>query len=230
MKHPHWSVACCQSLLLPVNDLQEDTGFIDDEQELDEPQHEKMEMFALSIDELNNHPEANDNEAFALHPASIDDEAFAIRRAPKEDDEALRIRRASRKDEAFAIHPEDIDIEADMPRAGHRASRVNKGYSVDSGEGNKAFIDHPTKKDHLVIDVIPEENEGEGKEGGDALEARDNLGQDEELDGQVEEDEEEEEEPPVEMCDQEVQTDLSTLDMDEAEIYELFGEPQDESL
>ena len=48
------------------------------------------------------------------------------------------------------------------------------------------------------------------------------------LNGPIEE--EEEEVPPVEMCDQEVQTDLSTLEMVEAELYELFGEPQDESL
>ena len=83
---------------------------------------------------------------------------------------------------------------------------------------------------HFAIDVIPEENENEGKDEIKGSEIQDGSQEGKELNEQEEAKEEEEEEEIVEMCDQEVQTDLTTLEMDEETIYELFGEPQDESL
>lgn len=231
IKHPHWSFACLQNLLLPVNDLQEDTGFVDEEQEMDEEQGEKMEMFSLSIDELGNDPAANDNEAFTMQRASDEDDPFAIRRAPKED-EAFAMHPAAKENEAFVVCAGEIDRDIDMFRVGSAVAKAKRGFtsSHSAGKVNEAFGDSPTKKEHLAIDVIPEENEG-GERDVNTLEARDGFDQDAELDGQVQEEEEEEpEEPPVEMCDQEVQTDLTTLEMGEDELYELFGEPQDESM
>ncbi|KAL9962689.1 hypothetical protein ACROYT_G031814 [Oculina patagonica] len=234
IKHPHWSFACLQNLLLPVNDLQEDTGFVDEEQEMDEEQGEKMEMFSLSIDELGDDPAANDNKAFAMRRASDeDDDAFAIRRAPKEE-EALAMHPAAKQNEAFVVGPGEIDRGVGMFHVGSAVAKAKRGFTSghSAGKVNEAFGDSPTKKDHLAIDVIPEDNEGEERDV-NTLEERDGLDQDAELDGQFQEEEveeEEPEEPPVEMCDQEVQTDLTTLEMGEDELYELFGEPQDESI
>lgn len=192
---------------------------------MDVEQDEKMEMVSLSIEDLNSHPAANDNEAFA----SKEDEAFAIRRAPIED-KAFAMHPAAKENEAYVVCPGEMDSGADMIRAGHRAAKLNRGLSRHSSKKeNEAFTDHPTKKDHLAIDVIAEENDGEERDADNVLEARDGLDQDAELDDQAE-DENEIEEPPVEMCDQEVQTDLSTLDMDDITLYELFGDPIDESL
>lgn len=228
IKNPHWSFACCQNLLLPVNDLREEdnTGFIEDEQQMDN-EDGQMEMFSLDIETLTNHPAAKENEAFAIHPVSKEDEAFAIRPAEKED-KVRAMHPAANENEAFVIHPAELDSEADVFRVSYLAAKVNRGFTSHLKEKQTCAV-HPTTKDHLAIDVIPEEHEGEQKDVDNVLEVGEDLGQGAKLNDQVEE-EEEEEIPPVEMCDQEVQTDLSTLDMDETELYELFGEPQDESL
>lgn len=228
IKNPHWSFACCQNLLLPVNDLREDDNaeLVEEEQQMIK-EAEKMEMLSLSIDRLPSHPAAKENEAYAIHPASKEEEAFAILPAAENEDRMLAMHPTARENEALVVNLSDLDSEADVFRIGYLAGKVNKGFSSHLKDKQTCAV-HSTTKDHLAIDVIPEEHEGDREHVGNTLEEGDDLGQGAQLNGPIEE--EEEEVPPVEMCDQEVQTDLSTLEMDEAELYELFGEPQDESL
>ena len=211
-----------------MNDLREDdnAGLVDDEQQMTNDDGQ-MEMLSLSIERLENQPAAEENEAYAIHPASKEDEAFAIRPAENKD-KRLAMHSAAKENEAFVVHPSNLDSEADVFRVGYLAGKVNRGFTSQLRDKKTCAV-YPTTKDHLAIDVIPEEHEGEQTHV-DTLEEGEVFGQGAKLNGQVEEEEEEEEVPPVEMCDQEVQTDLSTLEMDEAELYELFGEPQDESL
>jgi len=214
-----------------VNDLREDDngGLVDDEEQMVN-EDGQMEMFSLSIERLENHPSAKENEACAIHPDSKEDEAFAIRPAENKDT-MLAMHPAAKENEAFVVHPSELDSEADVFRVSYLAAKANRRFTSHLKDEKTCAV-HPTTKDHLAIDVIPEEHEGEQTQVDNAaLEEGEVFAQGAKLNGQVEEDEEEEEEvPPVEMCDQEVQTDLSTLEMDEAELYELFGEPLDESL
>ena len=229
IKNPHLSFACCQNLLLPVNDLREDDNaeLVEDEEQMVNGDGQ-IEMFSLSIERLENHPAAIENEAYAIDPASIEDEAFAIRPAENED-KMLAMHPAAKENEAFVVHSSDLDSEADVFRVSYLASKASRRFAGQLKDKTTCAV-HLTTKDHLAIDVIPEECEEEQNHAENVLEEGDELGQGAKLNDQIEEEEEEEEVPPVEMCDQEVQTDLSTLEMDEAELYELFGEPLDESL
>ena len=221
----------CQNLLLPVNDLRKDDNaeLVEDEEQMANGDGQ-MEMFSLSIERLENHPAAKENEAYGIHLASKEDEAFAIRPAEIED-KMLAIHPAARENEAFVVHPSDSDSEADVFRVSYLAGKANRRFTSQlSMKAKTTCVVHPTTKDHLAIDVIPEEHEEGQNHAENVLEEGEELGQGAKLNDQIEEDEEEEEVPPVEMCDQEVQTDLSTLEMDDAELFELFGEPLDESL
>ena len=188
----------------------------------------KMEMLSLSMERLESHPAAKENEAYAIHPASKEDEAFAIRPAENED-KMLAMHPAAKENEAFVVQPSDLHSEADVFRVSYLAGKANKGFTSQLKDKQTCAV-HLTTKDHLAIDVIPEEHEGEQKHVDNASMEGEDFGQGAKSNGQVEEEEEEEEVPPVEMCDQEVQTDLSTLEMDDAELYELFGELIDECL
>ena len=229
IKNPHWSFACCQNLLLPVNDLREDDNaeLVEDEEQMAN-EDGQMEMFSLSIERLENHPAATEIEAYAIDPASQEDEAFAIRPAENEDN-MLALHPEAKENEAFLVDSSGLESEADVFRVSYLAGKANRRFTSQLKDKTTCAV-HPTAKDHLVIDVIPEEYEEEQNHAENFLEEGEESGQGAKLNGQVEEEEEEEEVPPVEMCDQEVQTDLSTLEMDEAELYELFGEPLDESL
>lgn len=210
LKHPHFSFACWQSLLLPVNDLRDDAVLDEDEQPMED---RDMEMFSIHSDPTENEYETLSN----IHPAAKENEAFDVDPADREND-------------AYAIVPAPLvmDNEARMLRVSHLAARVNQAFTRPSAASkeNEALAVQP---DHLAIDVILDETEQEDKDGDNAGE-----GGQVDLDQDIEDNEEEEEEVeviiPVEMCDQETQTDLTTLEMDDATLYELFGEPEDEAL
>ena len=176
-----------------MNDLREDdnAGLVDDEEQMS-IEDDQMEMFSLSIERLENHPAVIENEAYAIHPASKEDEAFAIRPADNEDT-MLDMYPAAKENEALVMHPSELESETDVFRVSYLAGKANRGFTSQLKDTKTCAV-HLTTKDHLAIDVIPEEHEGEQTHVDNALEEGGVLGQGAKLNGQVEEDEEEEEE------------------------------------
>lgn len=208
IKNPHFSFTCFQSLLLPVNDLGEDDEELDDEGYHFEDG--KMEIVSI-------HPDPTQNNDKILNPTGEENKASFSNPIYEE-----------MKDDPYAIIPVPLDMNRKKPRNMPSTVRFKDEVAIydELKEQEPRYVNY-SAHGHLAIDVIPEENENEGKEEIKGSEIQDGSQEGKELN---EQEEEEEEEEIVEMCDQEVQTDLTTLEMDEETIYELFGEPQDESL
>ena len=215
IKNPHFSFTCFQSLLLPVNDLGEDDEELDDEGYHFEDG--KMEIVSI-------HPDPTQNNDKILSPTGEENKASFSNPIYEE-----------MKDDPYAIIPVPLDMNRKKPRNMPSTVRFKDEVAIydELKEQEPRYVNY-LAHGHFAIDVIPEENENEGKEEIKGSEIQDGSQEGKELNEQEEakeeEEEEEEEEEIVEMCDQEVQTDLTTLEMDEETIYELFGEPQDESL
>ncbi|XP_022806838.1 uncharacterized protein LOC111343903 [Stylophora pistillata] len=218
IKNPHFSLACFQSLLLPVNDLREDDEELDDKEY---PFEEgKMELVSIHSDSTQ-----NEDKILSSYPMGGENKVAFSNPIYEE-----------MKDDPYAIIPVPLDMNREKSRKIPPTVRFKDEFAIydELKEPEPRYVNFPAHE-HLVIDVIPEENENKGKDENNGSEMQDGSleGKEENDQEKAEEGEgkaEEEEEEMVEMCDQEVQTDLMTLEMDEETLHELFGEPQDESL
>ena len=116
IKHPYWSITCCQTLLLPVNDLEEDTGDLIDGDVL----KNQMQMEDGNLKMASVHDGAKDNEGL-----EVIDEENEIDETKMKPDKIYREQTAKK----YRVNELDLGV-------GSGISEANVGSSEHAG--NKA--------------------------------------------------------------------------------------------
>jgi len=213
IKHPHFSATCCQSLLLPVHELQDDTGDLISDSDV----KEQMQM------------EGGELETSPIHPGGKHNEGFEVILEENEYEEvdyrALKRRAETIKEpESLEMHEVDLGVGTRLNKASVRRSAPTVPVDeVDAGvhEVDVGVDGIGGKQSHY-------DNLGFNEDGVGVNDVDVGVNEPDVSDNKTED--EVEEEAKVEMCDQEIQTDLSLLDeMDDEEIEQL-GFAHDESL
>lgn len=204
VKHPHWSATCCQSLLLPVHDLQEDTGDLLTDEDLKDKV--KMERGELAMTSIQTHTGGKGNEAFEMNEIERADTIYR--------DPGPKSQRMEGKGRNNQIHDVDLGIGSRFKNTNVQGSGslVNK-VTVDVHEIDVGVHEADDRGPHF-------DNLGFKKEEGEARKVDFDGNEIMELDEEVK----------VEMCDQETQTELSLLDEVDDQTLEQLGFAHDESL
>ena len=212
-KHPHWSATCCQNLLLPVHDLQEDTGNLisnGDLKDKDQVESGQVEMVPIHAGEKDNEGfEAicGENEIDEVDCQSLIKRADTIYRDPGPDDQP-------KEGEEIATGIHEIDL------------GVGTGLNKTRVKRNQPQV-HEVIVDVHDVDIGVNRAGGKGKQVSNVGCSGADVGVN---DFDAGDKENTEKGLGVEMCDQESQTDLSLLDeMDEEAIVQM-GFAHDESL
>lgn len=211
IKHPHWSATCCQNLLLPVHDLQEDTGNL------------------ISNGDLKDQAESGQVEMVPIHAGAKDNEGFEAIRGENEIDEVDCHSLIKRTDTVYR----DPGLNNQPKEDEEIATGI---HEIDLGVGtglNRARTQRNQLQVHEVIVDVHDVDIGVNRAGGKGAQISNvgcsgaDVGVN---DFDAEDNENTEKGVGVEMCDQESQTDLSLLDeMDEEAIVQM-GFAHDESL